>query len=144
MLTRKCCFPSLLRELQVLGPRFYSGSMLLNVSRGRTGLGLLILRCTVAIVVLIIGNLHLMTGRQTAPSVMLMGLAILIGLGLFTSISSALTGIIIVTLMLTSLSELTVNCTLAMLCIAVTLMGAGAYSIDGVLHGARRITLPKS
>jgi hypothetical protein len=120
--------------------------MLLNFSRGRTGLGLLILRCTVAVVVLVIGGLHLTTGRQTEPSVVvvLMGLAILIGLGLFTSVSSALAGILIVILMFASQAELTINSALAMLCLAITLMGGGAYSIDGLLHGGRKITLPKS
>ena len=107
------------------------------------GLGLLILRCTVAVVILIAESLQLTTGQHTAISVVLVGLAILIGLGLFTVGSSAVVGALIVAFMFVSHSELTMKCTVAILCAAVTLMGGGAYSIDGVLHGRRRITLPK-
>jgi hypothetical protein len=117
--------------------------MLLNFPRGRMGLGLLILRCTVAVVILITESLQLTTGQQTTLSLVLMGLAILIGLGLFTVGSSAIASALIAVFMFASHSELTSNSTVAILCAAVTLMGGGAYSIDEVLHGRRRITLPK-
>jgi hypothetical protein len=106
-------------------------------------MGLLILRCTIAVVLLIPENLHATPGRLNPLSIAIMGLAILLGLGLFTSVSSAFAGILIVILMFMSHSVLTINTILAMLCAAVTLMGGGAYSIDGLLHGRRRITLPK-
>lgn len=122
----------------------YSEEMNFSFPRGRSGLGLLIVRATVAAVILIIASAHLVNGAFGALSVLLMGLAILIGLGLFTSLVSMLAAVLILALTLVSHSEPILGTTLAALSAAVALMGGGAYSIDGLLHGRRRIILPKT
>jgi hypothetical protein len=117
--------------------------MLLNFSHSRTGLGLLILRGTAA-VGLLIESLYRTTGRLSSLSVVIMVLAILIGLGYFTSVSAALAGSLIVALIFVSRSEPITSSGLAALCAAVALLRAGAYSVDGLFHGRRRITMPKT
>ncbi len=124
--------------------RAYSDQMNLSFPRGRSGLGLVILRGTIAAVILIIESAHLVSGWLGALSFLVMGLAILIGLGLLTSLVSALAAVLILALTLVSQSEPLLGATLAALSAAVALMGGGAYSIDGLLHGRRRITLPKT
>lgn len=105
---------------------------------------MLILRGTVTVFILMIESTHLTASWLSTLSVVEMGLAIFIGFGLFTSLSSALTAILIVASTFMSHSELMIRSTLAALSFAIALMGGGAYSIDGLLHGRRRIVLPKT
>ncbi len=116
----------------------------LNFPRGRSGLGLLILRGTVASVILIVVSGHLADCPSTTLSVAAMGAAIFIGIGLFTSLCSALAAVLILAFTLVSHSDPLLGVTLCVLSMAVVLTGGGAYSIDGLLHGRRRITLPRT
>jgi hypothetical protein len=115
-----------------------------NYAPGRSGLGLLIQRVTVAAVILIIESSQLTSGWLTILSVAAMGLAVFIGMGLFTSLSSAIEGVLIIAQMPVSHAEPLLWIPLAALCGAIALMGGGAYSIDGLIHGRRRIILPDS
>jgi hypothetical protein len=118
--------------------------MLLNFPRVRSGLGLLILRGTVAGVVLMLEGTRASNAQSGILSFSVIGLAFLIALGLFTSYASTMTALLIGLLAFTSRSELMVRGIIAALCAALILMGGGAYSIDGLLHGRRRILLPKT
>ncbi len=118
--------------------------MLLSFPRGRSGLGIIVLRITIAAVIPIVESTQLLIGLSSALSVAVMGLAIFVGVGLFTSASSALAAIFIGGLVFMSHSDVVIHLTLAAICTALTLMGGGAYSIDGLLHGQRRIKFPKS
>jgi uncharacterized membrane protein YphA (DoxX/SURF4 family) len=107
-------------------------------------MGLLILRVTVAAVVLILESTRVSSGPPSMLSFAAMGSAVLIALGLFTSFASAITAFLIGLMIFTSHSELMFGTMLAALCVALILMGGGAYSIDGLLHGRRRIVLPEA
>lgn len=118
--------------------------MNLTFPRGRSGLGLLILRGTLATAVLMVETTHFASNCLELLSLAVIGLALLIGFGLFTSIASAISAVLIIATMLFCRTELNFRGTMAMLCLAVALMGGGAYSVDGLIHGWRRIVLPKS
>ena len=118
--------------------------MLATFPRGLSGAGLLTLRVTVAIAVIIVGSIQLASGPFSVISLGAIVLAILITIGLFTSHSSATVAVLIVALFFAFHSGLIIKTVLAALCVSISLTGAGAYSIDGLSHGRRRIILPKS
>ena len=84
-----------------------------------------------------------MEGTFTLLSLTAMILAILIALGLFTSLSSAIVSFLVLAVCVVSHSELMLGITIAALTISLSLMGGGAYSIDGLIYGRRRVFLPK-
>jgi hypothetical protein len=118
--------------------------MMLNFPRGRLGLGLLVLRVSAAVTIIALeSNQQSMGGASSVISFFAMVFAILMALGLFTSFSSATVALLVSTLFLVSHSELVTKTMIAALSISLSLMGGGAYSIDGITHGQRRIFVPK-
>jgi hypothetical protein len=118
--------------------------MMLNFPRGRSGLGLLILRVSAAMIIIVLeSDQQSMGGASSILSFAAIVLAILMAIGLFTSVSSATSALLVVTLFFVSHSELITRTTIAALSVSLSLMGGGAYSIDGLIHGRRRIFVPK-
>jgi uncharacterized membrane protein YphA (DoxX/SURF4 family) len=95
------------------------------------------------VTILIFECTHLRNGNSTPVSVAAMGLAILVGVGLFTSISSAAVAVCLAILTLKAQSDFLIRGALAALCTAVAFLGSGSYSIDGLLRRRRTIVLPK-
>jgi uncharacterized membrane protein YphA (DoxX/SURF4 family) len=118
--------------------------MLLNFSRGRSGLGLVMLRVTVAGVIIAFESNQSMGGPSSILSFAAIAVAILIALGFFTSLSSAIVALLVVTSLFVSHSGRMANLIIAALCVSLSMLGGGAYSIDGLLHGRRRIIVPKT
>ena len=111
--------------------------------RGVLGLGLLTLRVTVAIAVIILGSRQLASGPFSVISLAAIVLAMLVTVGLFTSGSSAILGFLMLFLCFLSHTGFLIMTILAALCASLSMTGAGAYSIDGLLHGKQRIILLK-
>ena len=117
--------------------------MLANFQRGRFGLGLLTLRVTVGISVILLGSAEMSSGSVNILSLAAIVLAILITVGLFTSLSSAIVALLICALCLVSHPDPIISVTIAALCVSLSMTGAGAYSFDGLLRGRRRIFVPE-
>ena len=117
--------------------------MLLNFPRGRSGIGLLILRVTAAWGIIAFESSQLTGGFIGILSFASILLAILIALGLFTSLTSAIVALLLTILSFITHAELAISTTIVALSISLSMMGAGAYSIDGLIHGRRRIIVPK-
>jgi hypothetical protein len=118
--------------------------MMLNFPRGRSGLGLLILRVSAAVIIIVLeSDQQSMGGAASFLSFAAIVFAILMALGLFTSVSSATVALLVVTLFFVSHSELMTRTTIAALSASLSLMGGGAYSVDGLIHGRRRIFVPR-
>ena len=117
---------------------------MLNFPRGRSGLGLLILRVSAGVLIIALeSGQQSMGGASGIISFAALVFAILMALGLFTSFSSATVALLVVRLFFVSHSELMTRTTIAALSVSLSLMGGGAYSIDGLIHGRRRIFVPK-
>jgi|GEM_PF-1924032 uncharacterized membrane protein YphA (DoxX/SURF4 family) len=117
--------------------------MLLNFPRGRSGIGLLIFRVTAAGAIIAFESNQLTGGPIGILSFASIVLAILIALGLFTSLSSAIVAFLLVVSFFFSRVEPAISTTIVALSVSLSMMGAGAYSIDGLFHGRRRIIVPK-
>jgi len=66
-------------------------------------------------------------------------------LGLFTAISSVMAALLTVILFLFLRdTPLLVVATSASLCVSLSMLGAGAYSLDALLFGRRRVIFPNS
>ena len=104
--------------------------MLLNFPRGRSGLGLLILRITAAGAIVAFESTQLIRGPSGILSLATIASAILMALGLFTSLSSAIAALLIVALFFVLHSDLMIRTTIAALSVGLSMMGGGAYSID--------------
>jgi len=106
--------------------------------------GLLMLRVAAAMLILVTAGEQIMNGRLSIPSLLLTLLAIFIGLGLFTTPASSLAALLNIGLYLgLHDAPLLITITIAEVCIALSMMGAGAYSLDALLFGYRRVTLPR-
>ena len=116
---------------------------MLSYPRGRSGIGILILRLTAAGLVLTIAGQQLFAGQMSFLSFAVAASAIFLALGLFTPVCAGLTGSL-------SLAQavgpqhvmLSIAVTAASLCVSLIFLGPGAYSVDGLVFEPRRITLP--
>jgi hypothetical protein len=102
----------------------------------------LVLRFTAAILVLTITVHQLFRGHAGPLSFLAAVLAVFIGLGLFIPVSSCLAGLLMVVLyfLFRDVTLLTLS-TIVLLCISLSMTGGGAYSLDALIFGQRRITL---
>jgi len=118
---------------------------MLSPQRDWQGAGLLLLRLTAIIVPLRMIQCELLGGRAFPIFVLAITFAVLSTLGLFTSIASCLMAALIALLFYLgwSLDGLTTLYGL-LTCFSLALIGPGAYSLDNLLFGRRRITLPES
>jgi hypothetical protein len=106
------------------------------------GVALLLLRSSVGL--LLLCSVH--AGRPNAASSLLMIVATVmcigLGVGILTQVLSAtalMCGLVLLCTVPTYLSMVSVVTLL--LCTATAILGAGAYSLDGVLFGRRRIII---
>jgi len=115
---------------------------MVSFPRGRSGLGLLVLRIVTTVLIVAAGARDLIYGQGGFFSFLAALLAILVALGLFTTASAAVAAMLTVALYvdLRNASPLLVATTDAV-CLALALTGAGAYSLDSLLFGQRRVTL---
>ena len=118
---------------------------MLSPQRDWQGAGLLLLRLTAVIVPLRMIQCGLLRGRAFPVLLLAITFAVLSTLGLFTSIASCLMAALIALLFYLgwSLDGLTTLYGL-LTCFSLALIGPGAYSLDNLLFGRRRITLPES
>src|ERR1700753_4008650 len=100
-----------------------------SFARGTPGLGLIILRVTVAINIFALICRYSVTGAGEIVSFVLAIVGLLLLFGLFTRVSSCIGGIVAVLSMI-ALGDATVIplCTAGLLCVALALAGPGAYS----------------
>ncbi len=105
----------------------------------------MLLRLTAIIVPLRIIQCELLGGRAFPIFVLAITFAVLSTLGLFTSIASCLMAALIALLFYLGWSLDGLATLYGLLtCFSLALIGPGAYSLDNLLFGRRRITLPES
>ena len=87
---------------------------------------------------------HLSLGAASLLSVSIIILAIFLMLGLFTTAVARLSAMLTMTLSLLPRQEILAGSIVTIsVCIALALLGAGAYSLDARLFGQRRVVWPK-
>jgi uncharacterized membrane protein YphA (DoxX/SURF4 family) len=114
----------------------------MSFPRGRAGCGLLLLRVTLAALVMMITCHELFSSHAGLLSFVTAALALFIAIGLFTPVSSSMVGVLMVILhfLFHDVTALTLG-TIVSLLISLSLTGAGAYSLDAIMFGRRRITI---
>jgi hypothetical protein len=114
---------------------------MLNFPRGRYGVGLLVARFAATTLVLTITVNQLSSGNAAPLSFSAAVLAVFIALGLFVPVSSCLAGSLMVILyfLCHDVTMLTIG-TIVLLCISLSMTGGGAYSLDALIFGQRRVT----
>jgi len=116
----------------------------MSFPRGRSGIGLLIARLTVSALLLDIAGHNLLRGDASVVSFTVAILSLFIALGLFTPVVSSVAALLTIALLLLVHREaLTLSAATTCFCVVLALVGAGAYSVDGLLFGQRRVTWPK-
>src|SRR5271155_1839767 len=99
-----------------------------NFPRGRSGLGLLILRLTATVLIFTISGRELVEGSGSFVPCIALALAILVTLGLFTPASSSLAGLLTVALSFTVHNAVwQLAATVMLLCVSLAMLGAGGY-----------------
>jgi uncharacterized membrane protein YphA (DoxX/SURF4 family) len=123
--------------------------LLVNFPPGLPGLGLLLLRLSLAVCLAVEGAARAMGGlngvgsnpRDTVFGVVLIGLSLPVGLGALTPFVHG--GVVLVAMLSLGLGG---NWEVSLLqiagALAVAMVGPGAYSIDGRLFGPRKIVIP--
>ena len=106
------------------------------------GLGLLLLRGCLAALLIDNGQGQALIAKPNALTFVIVGLALCLCIGLLTPwvAGAALLGEASY-LPYTERNYVAVGIVTAFLCLSVTLLGAGAYSIDRLLYGRKRIVL---
>jgi uncharacterized membrane protein YphA (DoxX/SURF4 family) len=110
---------------------------------GRPGVGLLLLRTVLACMVLMhITQIAAITGPWLA-AIACIGAAGLLALGLFTPFAGAIGALLGGVCLVSGQHQIASDLTLIVLMLALTLIGAGAYSIDAKLFGRREVVLAR-
>jgi len=118
---------------------------MLAFARGRPGLGLLMQRITAGSLIFTMITHQFWARGIGLASFLLAVLALFMVLGLFTAISSVMAALLTVILFLFLRdTPLLVVATSASLCVSLSMLGAGAYSLDALLFGRRRVIFPNS
>lgn len=104
-------------------------------------MGLLILRLTISTLALTMATGQLAEGLTAVVSLGVCALSILIAIGLFTSICAPV-GALLGAGLAFVLRDATYIVVAAVLCASLAMTGPGAYSMDTLLFGQRRITFP--
>ena len=104
---------------------------------------MLILRATASVLIFIVTVPQLVGAEAGFFPILISALAIFIALGLFTTTVSGLVamGTLASFFSFHNAPPIAVTIT-TVLCISLSMMGAGAYSFDALLFGQRRVTLP--
>ena len=107
---------------------------------GLAGLGLAILRVSVGLLLLVHGKGGILLNHESAETFALFAICLGLWVGIFTRI---LGGIAIATqvvyLLFIPATRSVDGLLLVSLCFAITLLGAGAYSFDGLLFGQKKV-----
>jgi hypothetical protein len=116
---------------------------MLAFARGRPGLGLLLQRNTTALVVFTMIAQQFLVHGIGLVSFLLAVVALFMVLGLFTAVSSGIAALLTVVLFLffRDIPILVVTASV-LLCVSLSMLGAGAYSLDALLFGRRRVIFP--
>jgi uncharacterized membrane protein YphA (DoxX/SURF4 family) len=115
---------------------------MLSFPRGTAGVGLILLRITASGLLIAIAFDNLSRGDASMLSVSVVVLAIFVVLGLFTTVASSLAAMLTVMLFLLYQQTLASSTVTTVVCMALALQGAGAYSLDARLFGQRRVVWP--
>jgi uncharacterized membrane protein YphA (DoxX/SURF4 family) len=116
---------------------------MLSFPSGSSGLGLILLRLTASCLLLAIAYGNLSRGDASLLSFLAIILAIFLTLGLFTIVTSSLAAALTIALViLLHQQSFAKSAVTAVVCLALALLGAGAYSIDARLFGQRRVIWP--
>ncbi|WP_041586004.1 hypothetical protein [Terriglobus saanensis] len=103
----------------------------------------MLLRITASGLLVAVACNNLSRGDASVLSVSIMILAIFLALGLFTVAASSLAAVISMTLpFLLHQETLAASTVTVSVCVALALLGAGAYSVDARLFGQRRVVWP--
>ena len=103
----------------------------------------MLLRITAAGLLVAIACNNLSRGDASLLSVSVVILAIFLTLGFFTIVVSSLATALIIALFLLLHQETLAACVVtSAACIALALLGGGAYSVDARLFGQRRVVWP--
>ena len=117
--------------------------LMLSYPRGRSGIGILVVRLTAAGLALAVAGQQLFAGQMSLLSFSAAASAVFLALGLFTPVCAAISSAL-------SLAEAlgnqhlmpSVAGTLVFLCVSLLLLGPGAFSVDALVFEPRKITLP--
>jgi hypothetical protein len=111
-------------------------------ARGLKGIALLLLRGSVAALVLMEAQKQGLFTEPSAGAILLGAIGVGLGLGILTalcSITSVVGGLILLVSHHVTLSGLFI--VTLILCSVIAILGPGAYSVDSVLFGRRRVVL---
>jgi uncharacterized membrane protein YphA (DoxX/SURF4 family) len=116
---------------------------MLAFARGRPGLGLLLQRgATAFLIFTLVGQQYVDQGTGLL-SFLLAVLALFVAIGLFTTIASGLAAILtVVHFFLFRDPSPAAIATTILFSLSLSMIGAGAYSLDALLFGFRRIDFP--
>jgi len=104
----------------------------------------LLLRVAACVLILTTCSDDLANGRAGFLCFLMAVLALSIGAGLFTTFSSSLVALLKISIGVgLHNAPLLITVTTAEICVAMTMTGAGAYSLDALFFGYRRVTLPR-
>ena len=116
---------------------------MLNFPRGSAGIGLMLLRINASGLLIAIAFHNLSAGDASVLSLSVVVLAVFLTLGLFTVAASSLAATLTMALfLLVHHQTLAASVVTTVVCTALALQGAGAYSLDARLFGQRRVVWP--
>jgi len=107
---------------------------------GWGGVGLAVLRVSVGILLLVHGKGGMLLHHESAETIALFAMCLGLWVGIFTRIFAGMASAGQIGFLLVFPATRSVDGFLLVpLCIAITLLGAGAYSFDAILFGRRKV-----
>jgi uncharacterized membrane protein YphA (DoxX/SURF4 family) len=115
-----------------------------SFARGSLGLGLLILRLTVTVDIVAIASRYPVSSMIAVNVMGIAALSFFLTAGLFTSFAACFAGTVMFVFYAIPLRDGAgiPALSIGLMCIVLALSGPGAYSVDALLWGPKRITLP--